>query len=127
MSAWCQAMMDGVSYLIESFSGSAEKAVQSASSNLPPNIRSKMPSFDGLKNNRPSPNKQQPTSPENINKGETQRSNNSGLEIFKNPQVAKGVRSVYADYRMRQYEKAGVLDECIRQRKERLGEIPPKS
>lgn len=123
MSAWCQVLVDGICHLIDGFSGQAGKAVRDASRQLPPEIRNKIPKMDApigspqqvyTEKNKESSDSLSPQD-KKTHRGE------GPMQILKNPQVAKGVRSVYADYRFRQYEKKGFINECIQQRNERLG------
>jgi hypothetical protein len=126
MSAWCQVLVDGICYIIEGFSGQAGKAMKDASQHLPPDIRKKIPSLGTAEErfiaNREAVGKNLSSPPkQNIPKQQMPESDSGPGRIFKNPQVAKGVRSVYADYRLRQYEKNGLIEECIKQREERTG------
>lgn len=143
MVAWTHILIDGFNSVLESLSGSAKEVVEKsgikdaakkAGINLP-NVdvpRANTPSMDNATTNTvrqglgsTPPVTEKIATPENINIGsEFPQSEipNNYPKVVKDPRVLRATSSVECEYRMNQYMKQGWLDECFKQRAERLGE-----
>lgn len=145
MVAWIHIIVDTVNYMISAVSGEVKKGdkgktkeiKQTASKlgiNLPdPDVfsnRTEQPTSSTPQNSAPhsSTNPNASSSPkeeqrESIN---IEGMDGRNLETLKNPYVIKALASSESDFKFQQYEHMGLLDLCIRQRKERLAQQDDK-
>lgn len=144
MVAWTHILIDGFNSVLESLSGSAKEVVEKsgikdaakkAGINLPNMDAPKAsPSLAGasIPNTVQSPPDavkpvpEKITTLENINTGsefpQREIPHDNYPKVVKDPRVLRATSSVECEYRMNQYMKQGWLDECFKQRAERLGE-----
>ena len=144
MVAWTHILIDGFNSLLESFGGAAGDAInksgikdaaKKAGINLPDvalprrQEREERPSppvvesgINSRANEYQSLMAGNNVAPENISTDTSNKPEPKNFSRFKDPRVLKATTSVESEWRMKQYEKLGVLDECFRQRDERIAE-----